>query len=562
MTIDRSRRIARTGRWGFVTCAALAIAAGTAMAQSNIMPPARQNADQTANQNENQTNTDWYSQSAQTGQYTQPSRGQQDLTDKNKTTVTVESQENRIFATGEPRGWQATQTIPGLGDRDLFLVADKNNKEIEIVFNDGRLTSYQLDGRSMPLNKVQVQGNQIRALDENNRVCASFDLPQSITSGRFDSRQSYTSAQQFRTQRFGTNEPPTRAEWSTDRTYDQRMYGQRDDDQRVYDQRMYEQRGQDRSSGQYGQTYRSSSPSTFDRFYGERQDSYQTGQYRQPANDQYRDMRYDSRFDRSDPNHRWGQDTRLDDDRWRDTSRDMYRQDQYRGDSYRQDQYRSAMDRDRAYDYDRPPEYRDRDFQYQSRTWQDQNYRDQPGYQQRTQTTYQQNRIFGTREASRPMVLGIMMDDADQSAISSTQYQKGVKVTSVQSGLPASTAGLREGDIIVMVEDQPATTTIIRRELSTKQAGDTLHLTVLRNGQPRDIEVKLTQVDRKQFNWDYMGPAEKSDEFTETDIPNLQHPGPYNVYRPTQPEPYYGDRSPRQQDTRDQRDTRPNRINP
>jgi hypothetical protein len=92
-----------------------------------------------------------------------------------------------------------------------------------------------------------------------------------------------------------------------------------------------------------------------------------------------------------------------------------------------------------------------------------------------------------------------------------------------------------------MVDNQPATVALVRQTLADKNDGDQVHLKVLRDNQPKDITVKLTKVDRKMYNWDYMGDVQKSDEFTDTNIENLGHPGPYNNYRPTRPEPNYGD---------------------
>jgi hypothetical protein len=549
MTIDRNRRISVTA------CLALAIAAGAASAQNVPQPQPRPTDPQGVNNPENRSASDWYSQSAGTAQYVQPSRGEHGFTQSGRqgqdTTIhhertTTEFQpqdQNRIYGVQEQRfqsaGWQSAQTLPQIGSNDLVLVGEKNNKTTEVVFDDGQLVSYTLDGRTMPLNKVQAQGNRIRVLDENNQVCATFDLPQSITSGRFGTGQTYT--QTYNERRFGTNEPPMRDQDMRDRDWRTESYQQ----DRNYD-RTYNQ--SDRTYSQQYQENREPS-SSFDRFYGDRQQSYSPSRSPQNYGDTYT---RDTYREQSYPRDQYTRDQMYDRnaDRVRTTDQDTYRQERYRGSMDRADN-RVWNPQTQSYEYRATDnrvwnpqtqswEYRSFETRsYQDRGNQDRMY-DRNRDQQRTET-FQQNRIYGTTGANKPMVLGIMMEDADQSQINSTQYQQGVKVTSVQTGLPADTAGLKQNDIIVMVDNQPATVSLVRQTLTTKHEGDQVHLTVLRDNQPKDITVKLTTVDRKMYNWDYMGDIQKSDEFTDTNIENLGHPGPHNNYRPTQPEPNYGD---------------------
>src|SRR5438045_893752 len=100
-----------------------------------------------------------------------------------------------------------------------------------------------------------------------------------------------------------------------------------------------------------------------------------------------------------------------------------------RQDSYRQDSFRSSTGSD-----NRVWNPQTQSWEYRSDTrWQgssdrmNQDRMNQDRSSSRDQSTFQQNRIYGSTGASKPMVLGIMMEDADQSQISSTQYQQGVK---------------------------------------------------------------------------------------------------------------------------------------
>lgn len=68
----------------------------------------------------------------------------------------------------------------------------------------------------------------------------------------------------------------------------------------------------------------------------------------------------------------------------------------------------------------------------------------------------------------------------------------GLYVAAVVSGGPAAQAGLARGDVITNIDGEPATTTIQIAKLTlTKRAGDTVPVTYYRQGQSRQVTIKL-----------------------------------------------------------------------
>jgi len=106
-------------------------------------------------------------------------------------------------------------------------------------------------------------------------------------------------------------------------------------------------------------------------------------------------------------------------------------------------------------------------------------------------------------------ITGIDMTSAIASAMNLDQNQQGVLISNVQSGSPAETAGLKGsaksvtignqtikvgGDVIVAFNGVAINSfSELKIALSYASAGDQIVLTVLRNGQPDDVTVTLTQ---------------------------------------------------------------------
>ncbi|WP_232304762.1 PDZ domain-containing protein [Agarivorans gilvus] len=68
----------------------------------------------------------------------------------------------------------------------------------------------------------------------------------------------------------------------------------------------------------------------------------------------------------------------------------------------------------------------------------------------------------------------------------------GVLVTNVLDDSPADDAGLKAGDIIISVDGQSTKSTgQLRSQISVKAIGESIDLTVIRDGKQRDFEVKV-----------------------------------------------------------------------
>jgi serine protease Do len=72
--------------------------------------------------------------------------------------------------------------------------------------------------------------------------------------------------------------------------------------------------------------------------------------------------------------------------------------------------------------------------------------------------------------------------------------QKGVVLDSVAPNSPAAQAGLRQGDVITAIDGKPiASEADLRQAIQAHKIGDTIELTVLRNGKQMTVRAQLTQ---------------------------------------------------------------------
>lgn len=195
------------------------------------------------------------------------------------------------------------------------------------------------------------------------------------------------------------------------------------------------------------------------------------------------------------------------------------REDRQRDDFYRQDTYRETH---------QPGRFEQRGDRML----------DDRAREQRTERA----RIYGTAEPARtPMALGIMHSEATQADLttrtSGTTYTQGIKIDRVHEEMPAATAGLQKGDVIVDVDGRtPATITVLRERLLERDPGDSSKLKVLRNGEEQDITIRVEEVDSRKYNWDFMENMRTIDQggLDTIDQGLLQPPNRQEIYRPSQ----------------------------
>jgi S1-C subfamily serine protease len=92
---------------------------------------------------------------------------------------------------------------------------------------------------------------------------------------------------------------------------------------------------------------------------------------------------------------------------------------------------------------------------------------------------------------TRP-VLGVEIDERLSQQVAARSGAQGVVVASVTAGTPAEAAGLRAGDIIVAFNGKPVTSAAqLVNRLDEQKMGDTVRLTVQRDGKPVELTATL-----------------------------------------------------------------------
>lgn len=104
--------------------------------------------------------------------------------------------------------------------------------------------------------------------------------------------------------------------------------------------------------------------------------------------------------------------------------------------------------------------------------------------------------MIETGQVQRPF-LGVGLMDVSPAHAREHGLERviGAAVAQVQPGSPADDAGIAEDDVIIGIDDQRIQgTSDLQAELSRRQAGDTVELHVLRNGQETTVSVRLDAV--------------------------------------------------------------------
>jgi putative serine protease PepD len=80
--------------------------------------------------------------------------------------------------------------------------------------------------------------------------------------------------------------------------------------------------------------------------------------------------------------------------------------------------------------------------------------------------------------------LGVSTGDAENG--------EGASIAEVRSGTPAAEAGLRGGDVVTAIDDEPVTSSDeLRRLIDARSPGDTVELTLERGDKPQTVRVEL-----------------------------------------------------------------------
>lgn len=100
---------------------------------------------------------------------------------------------------------------------------------------------------------------------------------------------------------------------------------------------------------------------------------------------------------------------------------------------------------------------------------------------------------MGPRRSKQPW-LGVSMQELDEDLAAALQVKEGVVVTQVMDKSPAMKAGLKAGDVITKIDktivDDPG---VLREEVMDHKVGDTVTLTVVRDGKTLTVDVRLAR---------------------------------------------------------------------
>ncbi len=108
-------------------------------------------------------------------------------------------------------------------------------------------------------------------------------------------------------------------------------------------------------------------------------------------------------------------------------------------------------------------------------------------------TTSIVNQLIEYQTVKRPYI-GITGSEVDETTATKFNIPKGVYVESVESGSPAEKAGIQKADIITKIEGTSISSiNELNRIKYTYNIGDTVTLTLSRNGQEMDVQVTLVE---------------------------------------------------------------------
>ena len=108
-------------------------------------------------------------------------------------------------------------------------------------------------------------------------------------------------------------------------------------------------------------------------------------------------------------------------------------------------------------------------------------------------TTDVVNQLIEFKSVKRPYI-GVTGQGIDESITEIYGLPAGVSIREVEKDSPADKAGLQKGDIITKIEGKEVSTvTELNKVKYTYKIGDTVTLTILRNGQEQEIKLTLSE---------------------------------------------------------------------
>lgn len=116
----------------------------------------------------------------------------------------------------------------------------------------------------------------------------------------------------------------------------------------------------------------------------------------------------------------------------------------------------------------------------------------------------EQPRVWGAARTMPRVMMGVTMSTPDESVAQQLgiDADEATLISGVSKDLPADRAGLKPYDIVVKVDGKtPANEDSIRRELRSKNVGDSITFDVLRGGQPVSVTIQLEAFEPAKLGW-------------------------------------------------------------
>lgn len=149
-------------------------------------------------------------------------------------------------------------------------------------------------------------------------------------------------------------------------------------------------------------------------------------------------------------------------------------------------------------------------------------------------TTEIVNQLIEFQTVKRPYI-GIIGTTVDDSTIERYNFPQGVYVRTVEENSPAANAGLKVGDIITKINgDEISSIEQLNRYKNTHSIGETITLTIVRNGEEIDVEVTLGETPEATI-------TEETDEPEINQNSNSNKPNNRNNYDNYDNYEYYSD---------------------